>query len=505
LITLAKKAGIDIEALEKNHKELREHPFDSARKRMTSIRFYNGKLMGFMKGAPEEVLKVCTHIFDGTTVRKLTVHDMQAMRARNDLWASGAMRNLAYAYREFSKTTDVDQLDLATAEQKMVFMGMVSMIDPPRDEVPEAMRVAREAHVPITIITGDNALTARAIAVRAGLADDPNDIVLIEGASLSSMSDHDVIALVGKGSAIFSRVAPEDKLRIVELTKRAGYVVAVTGDGINDAPALKRADIGVAMGKTGTDVAKQSSEIILLDDSFHTLVGAIQTGRVIYQNIHKAALSVLTGNGGELFVALLSLAAGAMFGIPTAIITVQILAIDLIAELFPVAALGWDPAESDLMHDKPRNLHDHILNKRSIIDLIFSGAFIGLLSYANYLLFFARNDTAISQISTSLPIYHAATTLTYASLCFCIFGSILLRRIKPGHKLFTKYLWSNSKLFIAFGISLMLMLSLVYIPFLQPYFGTAGLSVVDWLCAITVAVIYVIVRQFVQRRSAVAS
>lgn len=499
LITLARKAGLNIEQLEKNHKELREHPFDSARKRMTSIRFYDGKLSAFMKGAPEQVLKVCTYIWDGKAVRKLTIHDIQNVSARNDLWASGAMRNLAFACREFPKNTKVEELDLETTEQKMIFMGLVSMIDPPREDVPEAMKAAREAHIPVSIITGDNALTARAIAVRAGLAENPSDLTLVEGEDLPSMSDHDVLALVSRGQTIFSRVAPEDKLRIVELTKKAGLIVAVTGDGINDAPALKRADIGVAMGKTGTDVAKQSADIVLLDDSFHTLVNAVQSGRVIFQNIRKAGLSAITSNAGELFVVLISLAAQTRFGIPIAIGAVQILAIDLIAELFPISALGWDPAEGDLMHEMPRNLDDHILNKSNIWDLAWSGALMGTFGYINYLLYFSRNDLSPTHFSKATVAYATATTLTYTTICLCQFGSIFMRRIKPGHKLLTSYLWSNKKLFVAFGISITLMLSLIYVPFIQPYFGTAGLGSSDWMYAFVAAVMFVTIRQSVFR------
>ncbi len=499
LVTLGIKAGFRPEDLEKNHKELREFPFDSARKRMSSVRFWKGSLYTFCKGAPEQVIKSCTHIWDGTTVRKLTVHDIQDIHARNDLWASGAMRNLAFAYKELPKGTTIEELTMEGVEQKLVFMGLVSMIDPPREEVPDAMRVAEAAHIPVSIITGDNALTARAIAVRAGLAKHPGDLTLIAGEDLPAMSDHDILALVTRGKAIFSRVAPEDKLRIVELTKRAGLVVAVTGDGINDAPALKRADIGVAMGKTGTDVAKQSAEIVLLDDSFHTLVNAVQSGRVIFQNIRKAALSAITSNGGELFVVLISLAAQSAWGIPIAIGAVQILAIDLIAELFPIAALGWDPAEGDLMHEKPRNLRDHILNKANVIDLAWGGALMGAFGYINYLLYFARNNISTSDIERASVAYAAATTLTDATICIGQFGSIFMRRITPGRKLLTSYLWSNKKLFVAFGISITCMLSLIYLPILQPYFGTAGLGAFDWLTALIAGIVFIAIRQNIQK------
>lgn len=495
LLTLALKAGLNLDTLKKNHKELREFPFDSVRKRMSSVRLWQGELYVFSKGAPEQILKACTHIWDGNKVRKLTVHDIQTIHARNDLWASGAMRNLAFAYKKLPKHTGIEDLQMESTETSMVYMGMVSMIDPPRDDVPEAMQAAALAHIPVNIITGDNALTARAIAMRAGLADSLQDLTLIAGENVPSMSDHDIFALVVRGKTIFSRVAPEDKLRIVEIAKSNGLVVAVTGDGINDAPALKRADIGVAMGKTGTDVAKQSAEIVLLDDSFHTLVGAVQSGRVIFQNIRKAALSALTSNSGELFVILISLAAQSLWHIPIAIGAVQILAIDLIAELFPIAALGWDPAEGNVMKEKPRRLKDHILNKANIIDLAWGGALMGSFGFVNYLLYFERNGLSPTNFDTTTNAYAAATTLTYATICLCQFGSIFLRRIQPGHKLFTPYLWSNKKLFVAFGLSILCMLSLIYLPLLQPYFGTAGLGFYDWLWALVASILFIAIRQ----------
>ena len=494
LITLASKARLDVNSLS-TIKEQHEYSFDSVRKRMSSVRVYNNELTVFVKGAPESVLQECTHYISNGVMRVFTNAHKNEVLAQDDEWAKNAMRNLAFAYKTIPHDTKLSDYTMQDAESKLIFLGIASMIDPPREEVNAAMQAARDAYVPVNIITGDNALTAKAVAVKAGFAKDPKDIVLVTGSELSSMSDSDVIKLVTIGGTIFSRVAPEDKLRIVELAKQSGLTVAVTGDGINDAPALKRADIGVAMGKTGTDVAKQSAEIILLDDSFKTLVGAIQAGRVIYQNIKKAALSAISSNFGELVVVLISLIAGTLLGIPPAISVILILAIDLMAELFPIAALGWDKAEQDLMHQKPRKLTDHILNKRNLIDLIITGIIMGVLGYINYLLFFARNDIAIDQIDPSSSQYFAAATLTYLTIVFCQFGNILLRRIKPGNKLLTTYLWSNVHLLLAFGLSLLLIIFIIYIPFLQPFFTTGAIGMIDWLYAIVAAVIFVTLKQ----------
>ena len=494
LITLATKAGLDVNKLN-TIKEQHEYSFDSVRKRMSSVRVYNNELTVFVKGAPESVLQECTHYISNGVMRVFTKEHKNEILAQDDEWAKDAMRNLAFAYKTIPHDTKLSNYTMQDAESKLIFLGIASMIDPPREEVNGAMQAARDAYVPVNIITGDNALTAKAVAIKAGFAKDPKDIVLVTGSELSSMSDSDVIKLVTIGGTIFSRVAPEDKLRIVELAKQSGLTVAVTGDGINDAPALKRADIGVAMGKTGTDVAKQSAEIILLDDSFKTLVGAIQAGRVIYQNIKKAALSAISSNFGELVVVLISLIAGTMLGIPPAISVILILAIDLMAELFPIAALGWDKAEQDLMHQKPRKLTDHILNKRNLIDLIVTGIIMGVLGYVNYLLFFARNNIAIDQIDPSSTQYFAAATLTYLTIVFCQFGNILLRRIKPGNKLLTPYLWSNVHLLLAFGLSLLLITCIIYIPFLHLFFTSGAIGPVDWLYAIIAAVIFVTIKQ----------
>ncbi|MCA9327793.1 cation-transporting P-type ATPase, partial [Candidatus Saccharibacteria bacterium] len=388
LVTFVRKASMDIEALASSYVEQKEYAFDSARKRMSSVREHDGKKYLFVKGAPESIIEQSTQLWDHTLTRKFTANDRKRLLAYHEEHAARAERNLALAYRELPANFDGQKHQLEEAEKNLTFIGMVSMVDPIREEVPAAMVAARQAHMSISIITGDFETTARAIAVQAKLADRPEHLTIVSGGELESMSDGDVLALVQKGGTIFSRVAPEDKLRVVRLCEKAGLVVAVTGDGINDAPALKKADIGVAMGVSGTDIAKQSAEIVLLDDSFHTLVGAVQQGRTIFKNIQKGTLSAFTSNGAELVVNLVSLAAMTALHIPLAISIMQILAIDLIAELFPIAALGRDKAEGELMKEPPRKLQNHILNRVSIVDLAWSGLLIGGLAYMNYLLFF---------------------------------------------------------------------------------------------------------------------
>ena len=495
LIVLGRKAKYNEEYLYDKHPEIKEFPFDSVRKLMSSVRNYEGKTHIFVKGAPESVIEASSHILiDGKSV-KMNAKHRQHILSRNEMLASAAMRNLAVAYKPLGRT-DPKHITMDGAESELIFLGMASMIDPPRDEIPAAMAAAARAHIPICVITGDNALTATAIAIKAGLASNANELKLVQGEELKTMDDNQIIHLLARGQVIFSRVAPEDKLRIVELGKSAGQVVAVTGDGINDAPALKRADIGVAMGITGTDVAKQSADIVLLDDSFNTLVKAIQEGRIIYQNIRKIMFGVLTGNTSELFTILISIVAFGVWHIPIAITVILILAIDLVAELFPVAALGWDGADEKIMDEPPRNPKSHIVNKFSIFDLALSGLFVGVLTYGNYLLFFERNGVSPIRVDETNPeLYASAITLTYITICLCMFANILVRRTSTYRQsLFSKYLWSNKQLIWAFVLSLGCMAAIAYVPFIQKYMGSGSVNTTDWILAATCGLLYLTAR-----------
>lgn len=500
LITLAGKADLNSVDLDKQHPELKEFAFDSARKRMSSVREFgpNKQRYVFAKGAPESILEHCDDIWDHGHIRHMTKTERKEILALNERQAKGAMRNLALAYRPLSTDTNLSKLDMETAEDNLVYLGLVSMIDPVREDVAQAMQDAHKAHIRVGIITGDYSTTARAIAVKAKLETKLEDIEIVSGEELRKLSDHQVLAQALHGGVVFSRVSPEDKMRIVGLVKDSGHVVAVTGDGINDAPALKRADIGVAMGASGTDVAKQSSDIVLLDDSFHTLIGAVQQGRTIFENIKKGTLSAFTSNAAEMVVMLTSLAAAALFGIPLAISVLQILAIDLVAELFPIAALGWDKPDRELMKEKPRNPHWHILNRGNIQDLIFCGLLIGGLAFANYLIFIFRYGVNPQELDVGSTFHMAATSLTYLTIVLCQFVNILQRR--SIHGFFNRYQLHNRALWLAFGASMLCVINILYNPAVAQYFRSGPLSAIDWLFAIGAATIFLLVREL-QRHS----
>lgn len=496
LVSLAMKAGIRPEDLDKQHHELKEFAFDSGRKRMSSIRYFREKegLYVFAKGAPESILDRCEKIWDQGKIRPLTHKDRKAIEQMNEQQAGQAMRNLALAYRVLPVNAHPDSITLDATEDKLTWLGMACILDPLREQVPNAMEAARNAHIKVCIVTGDYATTAKAIATKARLVTNPDDIVVVSGSELQRLSNAQVLQLTQRGGVIFSRVAPEDKLRIVQLVQNSGRVVAVTGDGINDAPALKRADIGVAMGLTGTDVAKQSAEVILLDDSFTTLVHTVQEGRTIFQNIRKGALSAFTSNAAELTVTLLSLTAATLLHIPLAINVMQILAIDLVAELFPIAALGKDKADGELMKEKPRNPKDHILNIRSVSDLLWCGLLIGGFAFTNYLWFFERNGVTAEYLTADSAIHMQAMALTYLTIVLCQLANIIQRRTSGGF--FSRYQLHNRQFWFAVGLSLFCVLNIIYNPWIAPYFRTGSLSVADWLYAIGAATLFIVIREF---------
>jgi len=493
LITLARKAGLEPAKLNWSFPERKEYAFDSARKRMTSIREVDGQLYAFVKGAPESILGCSIDIWDHGHVRPLTRADRTFFNTYNEKHAAAAERNLAFAYRVLPKGFDPQRHQLEDAEQKLTFLGMVSMVDPLWEQIPAAMQAAQAAHIQVSILTSGYPSAAEAIAKKAGLAN--GDVAVVTGEELARLSDTQALDLLLRGGAVFSSISPEDKLRIVELARGSHRVVAVTGDGINDVPALKRADIGVAMGRTGTNVAKESAEIILLDDNFSTLVMAIEQGRLTFRNIRKAARCAMTDNMSELIIVLISLAAMAVWHIPAGITVVQILAIDVVAQIFPITALGWDPAPTQLMHEKPHDPRGHILNHKSVFEFVGFGLLAACLGYGNYLLYFLRHHISPEYLATSSSPYLQASILTYVTVVLCQFMNLLLVRSQD-QPLFSSYLWSNKKLLAAFAISAFCILNIVYNPIVQPYFGSSSLSGMDWLTALAAAVLYTGVRLF---------
>lgn len=500
LITLAAKAEVNQQKLEEKYPEIVEFTFDAGRKLMSSIRNKDGKYSAYVKGSPQALIEKCTHIWDGQNIRPITNEDKELIKHKDDENAMLAMRNLGYAYKELSDYKE--NIGIEEVENDLIWLGLISMIDPPREEVQEAVDMALKSFIRIIIITGDYALTAEAIARKIGMGKGTKEkaITVITSKELHKFSDIELIHNLIHSNLIFARTSPEDKLRIVGLLKRAGEIVAVTGDGVNDAPALKKADIGVAMGRTGTDVAKNSAEIILLDDSFATLVTAVEEGRTIFRNLTKTIMSSLTSNGGELFAVLLSLVLTGLLGYPLAILAVQILAIDLVGEMLPLTFLTWDPPDKELMKSPPRNPNEHILNKKNLIDIAWSGLIMGTLAFGNFLLVFFREGVSPSSVGAEDLVYLRATTITYLSIVLIQWFNILARRTAENKSVATSYLWSNKRLLMGYLISFIFLLNITYNPFISHFLHTGPLTFIDWVFAFMAGFIYLLITEFKKGR-----
>ena len=493
LISLAQKAAIETEKMGKTYAQLHQYGFDSVRKMMSSVRVIDDQKILYVKWSPSAIMEKCTQIYDGTQVRKISEEDKHQIEKYIEETSNKAMRNLSFAYKPL-ETYDAS-LKRQDMENNLIFLWCVSIIDPPREEVAAAIQSANEAKIKIIMITWDYWLTAEAIAKHIGL-EHQTKIPLIAWEELKNISEIQLIKIIQtEWPIIFSRTSPEDKLRIVNLLRKTHNIVAVTGDGINDAPALKSANIGVAMGKTGTDVAKDASEIVLLDDSFHTLVYAIREWRIIFQNIKKTILACITSNGGELFVILPSLAMKAIWWLPMAIMPFQILAIDMIGEMWPLTSLARDPEQKDLMKEWPRDVNDHVINKPMIIDLIWSWALMWGIAFINYILYIFIHWFTLNTFTINTPYYTIATSITYTSILFCQFANILSRRAGL-QSVFTSYIRSNKALFYAFLISWVCMAILLYNPIVSWYMWFGHMKLIDRLFPVIGGIVFLLIREF---------
>ncbi len=475
--TLTLKADFTLEEIEKDYPTIKSFSFDSFRKRAAIIRKHNQKNISFVKGSIESLLNVSTKIIDNNNVKELTQTHKNEILSMSAAFAANALRIIAIAYKDLD---DKENYTLEDAEQNLTFAGFVTMLDPPHPEVKTAIESVFKAHLKVFMITGDNEITAKAIAQRIGLMNPNNEFPeVINGTALQKMSDEQVCLSFNKRAVIFSRVSPDDKFRIVDLLKKQGEIVAVTGDGVNDTLSLKRADIGVAMGQSGSKVAQEAANIILLDDNFSTIVLAVKEGRTIFRNLEKTIKTNLSSNIAELSCVLAGFL-GAFWGIATPIFAVQILLIDMIGEMFPLIMLTYDPPESNIMEIPPRNPQDKILTKDTMISIVFAGTTMGLMAYGAFLVSYFYNPYDANN-------YEKAITITFISIIFGQYANLLSRRTY-GNAL-GKYLFSNKYLIFAFLFSMSSILLIVYVPILNLYFHTAPLLPFDWLFPIAAGLI----------------
>jgi len=486
--TLAMKAGFSLEEVERGYPAVRSFGFDSFRKRAAIVRKHNNKVISFVKGSLESVLEASTKIISRGNVKELAETQKQEILSMSAAFAENALRVIAIAYKDLDSKSDYT---IEEAEQDLTFSGFVTMLDPPHEEVKEAIESVFKARMKVFMITGDNEVTAKAIAKNIGLMNENNEFpAVVNGTSLQKMSDEEVCSTFSKRAVIYSRVSPVDKFRIVDLLKKQGEIVAVTGDGVNDTLSLKRADIGVAMGLNGSKVAQEAADIILLDDNFSTIVLAVKEGRTIFKNLEKTIKTNLSSNIAELTCVLAGFA-GAFAGIATPIFAVQILLIDMVGEMFPLIMLTYDPPEKRMMETPPRNPKDKILTKETMMGVLFNGTVMGLASYGAFLAEYFHNHHLANH-------YEKAVTVTFVSIIFCQYANLLSRRTYG--PAFGKYLFSNKYLVYAFALSVSLMLLLIYVPVFNLYFHTSSLMPVDWLYPLTAGTLCLIIYEYRKNR-----
>lgn len=485
LLSLAGKKGLKRKDLEEKYPRIEEIPFDSDRKMMTTFHknFIEGKVVSFTKGAPDIIIEKCTKkLLDGK-VTDFTEAEKNQVMEETTSYAKDALRTLAYAFRSYDSLPG--EINSSEIEKDMIFVGFTGTIDPARPEAKEAIRECKSAGIDVVMITGDHIDTAVAIAKDLGIAESADQAIL--GRELNSMTENELREVV-KTKNIFARVSPENKVQIVNALKANGHIVSMTGDGVNDAPALKRADIGVAMGITGTDVAKSTAEVILTDDNFATIVHAVEEGRIIYNNIKNFVSFLLSCNIGEVLVIFLAI----VFGLPVPMTAIQLLWINLVTDSFPALALGVEKGTKDIMEEKPRDPKEPLLDKDTSIVIAIQSIAITIATLGAY--YYGIKTYGLDS--------EGSRTLAFATLI----TSELLRAYSArnaDHTLGEIGAFTNKTMVIATAVSFVLMVLVLYVPFLADLFDVIAPSIRDWAMIIGLSVIPLIlgeIRKKVMRK-----
>lgn len=485
---VAQKGGIDLERLNDSYPRIMELPFDSRRKRMTTIHqlrepLFESNRLAFIKGSPKEVMELCEQCLDGTTWRKMEEADREAIMQANDAYAREGLRVLAVACRPLQRNDKslpetIREYTPDTIECQLTFLGLVAMQDPPRREVKDAVALCRSAGIKIVMITGDYGLTAESIARKIGIIE-AADARIISGTDLAKMDDGTLKEAL-QGEVVFARMAPEQKYRIVCALQEMGNIVAVTGDGVNDSPALKKADIGIAMGITGTDVAKEAADMILSDDNFATIVRAIEEGRSVYNNIRKFLRYIFDSNTSEAAASVAYLLSGGLIPLPLTIM--QILTIDIGTDMVPALGLGAEASEASVMRRPPRSSKERLLNKNvMLIGFIWYGLLGTIFALGGYFLTNVLHGWPSVQLAQEgTTLYAQATTMMLAGVVFSQIGMVMNNRTDE-ESVLKRGLFTNRYINAGIVIEILILLVIMYVPFFHGIFNTAPIGPVEWL------------------------
>ena len=453
LINLGSLLGEDYAQVRDEHPRLSEVPFDSDRKLMSTEHFIDGRYVMVVKGAVDVLLDRMSHIQDGDTLRKITEKDRVRIEVQNKHFSENGLRVLAFAF----KTMEQEQWLTLNDENDLTFLGLISMMDPPRVESKDAVAECIKAGIKPIMITGDHKVTAAAIAKRIGILENMSEAC--EGAVIEDMTDEELQDFVPQIS-VYARVSPEHKIRIVRAWQERGNIVAMTGDGVNDAPALKQSDIGVAMGITGSEVAKDAAAMVLTDDNFATIVKAVENGRNIYQNIKNAIQFLLSGN----FAAILAVLYASLASLPVPFAPVHLLFINLLTDSLPAIALGLEPHNPEVMKEKPRAMGESILTKPFLTSIGVEGLCIGIMTMTAFMIGYRDGNAVL------------ASTMAFGTLCSSrLVHGFNCKANKP--IIFTKRFWNNIYLIGAFVLGWLLITGVLMIPALQGMFKVQTLTV----------------------------
>ena len=476
---------------------LDEVPFDSDRKLMTTINEVNGKYIVYTKGGVDELLKGCNSYLCNGEIKKDLENYIKIIKQHNEEMAKNALRVLACGYKEIDHKPTVEEMK--NIENDITFIGMVGMIDPPREEAKRAVEKCKRAGIKTVMITGDHKITATAIAKKLGILE--NEDEAITGLDLEKMSDEDLEKNVRKYS-VYARVSPEHKVRIVKAWQKNGEIVAMTGDGVNDSPALKTSDIGCAMGIVGTDVAKEAADVILTDDNFATIVSAVEEGRRIYDNILKVIQFLLSSNIGEIVVlflaTLLTPLFSKWFGITDIthleiLLPIHILWINLVTDSLPALALAFDPANSDIMDRKPAKPEKGVFTKGMTWRVIYQGAMIGLLTLLAFMIGLATTKTPIDGLTLDQSKIEVGQTMAFITLAMSELVHVF--NIRDNKKsLFRTKVFNNNKLILAILASATLMFVILLVPVLRHAFSIPVLpteNLIELICLIFAPIVIV--------------
>jgi Ca2+-transporting ATPase len=472
LLVVAAKSGVSHEIAEEESPRIDEIPFSSERKRMTTVHKSPSGNVAYSKGAPEIIVDACSQVIKNGQTRPLTEADKSLILDSARLMAENALRVLAMAY----KPLPPDLTDKSEYEKSMVFVGLAGMIDPPRPEVKEAINTCEKAGIKSIMITGDHKITASAIAKELGIL--KNGIALT-GAELDKLSDVAYENMVGD-IEVYARVSPSHKLKVIEAFSKRGDVVAMTGDGVNDAPALKKADIGVAMGITGTDVSKEAAAMVLTDDNFASIVAAVEEGRGIFLNIKKYLMFLLSANVGEVMVMFFA----SLFAMPLPLLAIHLLWVNLTTDGLPALALAVDPKDPDIMERPPRNPKSGVFTKNVLVTIGVIGVVMAVTVIGMFI-WRLSTETGSWQTASDRLIEEGQTMVLSTLVLFELFTALACR--SEIHSYFKIGIFSNKWLIYANLSSLVLLLAIMYIPILQNPFHVLPIGLEDWAVVIPVS------------------